>query len=159
MIDRLAKAIQDKDWDGVIAFHATLTGTNAANIEVLPKNFTKQVTRVQEDFSMKRVVAPKPAPPKAAKAAKKGRPKKAKAGVTNKFDEQAVNLKVDALEGADKINDNIPLTPRTRKPFKMVDQECIICHETISVHPTLKKDPEAFKCDSCLMKPKNRRDE
>lgn len=152
MIDRLAKAIQNKDWDGVVSFYETLAGLRVAHGTSKSIPLTN---RVQEDFSMKRVATPPPLP----KAAKKGRPKKAKASVANKFDEQAVNLKVDALEGADKINDNVPLTPRTRKPFKMVDQECIICHETISVHPTLKKDPEAFKCDSCLMKPKNRRDE
>ncbi len=157
MIDRLAKAIQDRDWDGVIDFYCALT--NGTLVEKkLPPSPIRTEARFFEDFSMRKVATTPP--PKAAKAAKKGRPKKARVGSTpNKFDEQAANLKVDVLEGADKINDNVPLTPRNRKPFKMVDQECIICHETISVHPTLKKDPETFKCDSCLMKPKNRRDE
>jgi len=154
MIDRLAKAIQDKDWDGVLAFYETLVGLRVTHETSTAISLTN---RVQQDFSMRKVSTTPP--PKAAKAAKKGRPKKAKTSVANKFEEQAVNLKVESLDGADKINDNVPLTPRNRKPFKMVDQECIICHETISVHPTLKKDPETFKCDSCLMKPKNRRDE
>jgi hypothetical protein len=56
--------------------------------------------------------------------------------------------------GSDKINDNISLTPRRRKPFKPVVMQCVLCSREDTVAPLFKRDKETYKCNSCLSKGK-----
>lgn len=162
MIDRLAKAIEDKDWIGVMEFYTSLVG-KVAPIEP-PITFRSKppllaTTKMGNlDFSMKKEVVTKTKEGKVAKVVttpvkKKGRKPKERATALNKFEELVTVLPIGPEIGSDKINDNIPLTPRNRKPFKLSKVKCLACKQIVEVHPVHIRDIDSFRCDNCFGKP------
>jgi ribosomal protein L12E/L44/L45/RPP1/RPP2 len=171
MIDRLAKAIEDRDWIGVMEFYTSLVGrvapapaetTYKISSEVTPRPRPPLLPTTKMgnlDFSMKKEVITKTKEGKVAKVVtapvkKKGRKPKEKATASsNKFEELVTVLPIAPEIGSDKINDNVPLTPRNRKPFKLSKVKCLVCKEVVEVHPVHIRDVDSFRCDKCFGKP------
>lgn len=168
MIDKLKLAIDRKDWALVVEFYRQLTGTLESPVappmappaarepskkvpEVRKKNDLDDFTMRPARSNIRQQTQPdlvEPEKPKPSRGRKKKTP--AKAGKieyvdTGESPEEA---------GADGINDNVPLTPRTRKPFKPVEMKCSLCKATETVAPLFKRDPEVYKCTKCLLKGK-----
>lgn len=168
MIDKLAKAIEDRDWIGVMEFYANLVGkvaptetTYTISSEVTPRSRPPLLPTTKMgnlDFSMKKEVVTKTKEGKVAKVVttpvkKKGRKPKAKASTSNKFEELVAALPIAPEIGSEKINDNVPLTPRNRKPFKLSKVKCLACKQIVEVHPVHIRDVDSFRCDQCFGKP------
>jgi regulator of replication initiation timing len=78
------------------------------------------------------------------KVSKKPRPNK----VEETGEDPFAGIGEDALpEGADKIDDNVPRSPR-RPPYEPVTVNCSDCGKSKRVHPTFAR--ENYCCDSCL---------
>jgi len=162
MIDKLKLAISQKNWSLVIEFYQQLTGLNPDSdvvpVPSRPKKVAETVRKNDfQDFTMRPVQTNLK---KVAKATEKAAtPKKPKRG-GKKSPVKAKQIEfVDTGEapdepGADQINDNVPLTPRNRKPFKPVVMECILCKSKETVAPLFKRDKDTYKCNSCLSKGK-----
>jgi hypothetical protein len=152
MIDDFKEAIQNGDWDGVVKFYTSLVGLppviSSPREQKLIRQVETAINRGQNlDFQMRPDTSSKAAPAKPAKP-KRVSKKKAKAREIAFVD---TGEKVEE-NGADKINDNVSLTPRTRKPFKTIKMTCISCKSTEEVAPIFKRDPEVYKCNKCLSK-------
>ena len=163
MIGNLKLAIDRKDWGLVVEFYRQLTGTlspvvvDTAVVKPTPKakgppepakkaadDFTMRPSKAVARRDVKTVEEPKQKP----KGRKTKQPVKAK---QTKFVDTGEQLEE---VGADKINDQITPTTRTRKPFKLLKMTCVTCKAVDEVNPILKRDPEMYKCNSCLSKGK-----
>jgi len=169
MIDKLAKAIEDRNWTGVMEFYADLVGkagvwTTVAPIDPpitpRPRPPLLPTTKMGNlDFSMKKEVVTKTKEGRAAKVVttlvkkRGGKPKQKAVASSNKFEELVAVLPTAPEIGSDKINDNIPLTPRNRKPFKLSKVKCLACKQIVEVHPVHIRDIDSFRCDNCFGKP------
>lgn len=162
MIDKLKLAIDRKDWALVIEFYRQLTGTAVAPEVYEVVSNVKKVPEVRrkgdlDDFTMRPVertlgkrkavatVETKPAKPARGKKKKSVKEKQIEFVDTGELPDEP---------GFDQINDNVPLTPRTRKPFKPIEMKCTLCKATEAVAPLFKRDPEVYKCTKCLLKGK-----
>lgn len=167
MIDKLKLAIDRKDWALVVEFYRQLTGTLESPMapSAAPPSAREPSKKVPEvrkkndldDFTMRPVertlgkrkavaaVETKPAKPARGKKKKPVKAKEIEFVDTGELPDEP---------GFDQINDNVPLTPRTRKPFKPVEMKCTLCKATETVAPLFKRDPEVYKCTKCLLKGK-----
>lgn len=178
MIQNLAEAIKNKDWDGVLAFYESFAGVKLETdipqekktrskkekvvappvqpIQPVVAARTRGFLRGDFDFS---VVHGKPKASKAirvkaevepARPPKKARKSsKTNAVRQNKFDEIVPTIVIDE-PGSDKVRDDVPLTPRNRKPFKLKKAKCELCSKTFEIAPVLYR--ENWKCDTCCLK-------
>lgn len=162
MINRLAKAIEERDWTGVMEFYADLVGKVAPidpPITPRPRPPLLPTTKNGDlDFSMRKEVITKSTGGRIAKIVstpvkKKGRKPKEKAVASNKFEELVAVLPIAPEIGSEKIDDNVPLTPRNRKPFKLSKVKCLACKQIVEVHPVHIRDVDSFRCDQCFGKP------
>ena len=166
MIDKLKLGIDTEDWNLVIEFYLELTGT-----KLEPKKKPKPVKAAPKppavkaptsrhadvsDFTMRST-----APVRRSRPVEPELPKpKVKPGRKKKSQVRAKDIKFvdtgEAVEdaGADQINDKVEMTPRTRKPFKLIVIECSQCHGVEEVNPMFKRDKGSYKCNECLMKGK-----
>ncbi len=157
MLKDLARAIQDRDWNGVQSFYDALVGTPTRS-NVITKVSTEGV-RLHGDFTMRPDKPPRgpksvktealasAVKKKKGKVSPKAKPKKA---VTNKFEEQAAELGIPSDPDAPKS----PPTPRKRPPFKLVRVTCKACGDTLELAPALVhgRDSATFRCDGCFNK-------
>lgn len=163
MIDNLKLAIDNKDWSLVEDFYRQLSGIVATKEKPKISEQKRKVidaprNAVDYDFTMRPsrgniTTKPNSMPDKKIPA------KKSKASKKQPLAKASEIQFIDTGEtldepGADKINDNVALTPRKRKPFKLVDMECILCKKIEQVAPLFKRDKEFYKCNSCLSKGK-----
>ena len=156
MISNLKLAIDRKDWGLVVEFYQMLTGTLEPPVVEKVIAPVKASGRLAEpDFSMRRTT-PSPSPAAAHQVAdlpKAKRASKKKKVANTKIEFVDTGEKVEEA-GADLINDNVALSPRTRKPFQTIKMACIVCKKTEDINPLFKKDAEVYKCDRCLIKGK-----
>lgn len=157
MIDKLKLAIDTKNWQLAIEFYEQLTSKSVKAHEAVQVVQNVQPARKNgfDDFTMR------PAQPTLRKKTEKAEAAEAPAKPKSRKKKQAVKAKdiqfIDTGEasdepGFDKINDNVPPTPRKRKPFKPAIMECTVCHKKKEVAPLFKRDAEMYKCDECLVK-------
>ena len=173
MIEDLAEAIQEKNWDGVMAFYFGML-KHPDNNKIPTQPLVAKGRDNSLDFTMR------PAEPKASRKASKatkstklskaqqakqaqqdesdeaktptGRKAKAKkiplGDRANKFDE-LVAITVEE-PGAEHVRDNVVLTPRTRKPFKLKKTKCKGCAQPFEISPGLYRPN--WRCDECILK-------
>lgn len=160
MIDKLKLAIDTKNWALVIEFYRQLTGNSLVQEAQEPLKPAQKVPAPArknsfDDFTMR------PSQPNLGKKTSKAEAAEAPAKPKSRKKKQPVKAKdiqfIDTGEGSDepgfdKINDNVPPTPRKRKPFRPAIMECTICHKKKEVAPLFKRDADMYKCDDCLVK-------
>ena len=157
MIDKLRIAFEKKDWALVDEFYKILqliTVTQpAVAYEVSSAIKIPEARRKSEasDFTMrssKPILEKTKTPNKMPAKSKRGKKS------TNARKIEFIDTGEAPEDGADKINDNVALTPRKRKPFKPIVMKCFLCGHEDSVAPLFKRDAESYKCNKCLSKGK-----
>jgi hypothetical protein len=144
MIKDFQRAITDQDWATVIHCWEILSGESYEPLEVIKAAPKK--SRITRDKAVDFEKAPAKKKPKSRGAAATMNPVVTR---RNKFEEMVPTLKVVVDAGYDKVNDNVPLTPRTRKPFQPKTVTCT-CGVTQVVAPLFAR-PD-WKCDKCSLK-------
>jgi hypothetical protein len=141
MIKDFQRAITEQDWAMVIHCWEILSGETYKPLEVIKAAPKK--TRITRDKAVDFEKAP----------IKKKRKSRAAAATMNrvvtkrnKFEEMIPTLKVVKDAGYDKVNDDVPLTPRTRQPFIPKTVTCD-CGATETVAPLFARPN--WKCDKC----------
>lgn len=140
VVDTLSQGIANKDWALVEDALSLLSGSTTPKIpQPRVASSGKTAGKRKSKSPAQKVVRTGPATRKIVSASR-----------VNLF-EQMKEFE-DVLPGSDRINDNVPRTPRKRAPYKPKKLKCQVCDKMVEVHPTLAR--ENFTCDRCISKRK-----
>lgn len=148
----IKSGILERDWNYIKDAYLILTGNDIElpEEEGLIKEMMRRLERLEKGSKTE---TPPKKPSKVQNKTKEQKVEPAKSnGRINKFEEMAkeLNLEIKKENGFDKINDNVPPTPRTRKPYTPVTLTCTRCKKTEEVNPMFKKDD--YRCNNCIGK-------
>lgn len=157
VLDILEEALVTQNWDlvkqGMELLGYPLRYSSADQFNILPSHEIKFVTEgISKGGQNIEEMGNRPPPPRGSNEyddfkvdrQPKG-DKSARVVGVNLFNPTAF-ASLDEDEGYDRINDQVPPTPRTRPPaVAEVPVYCEDCNKTVNIHPQFKKVP--FHCE------------